>query len=112
MSCKTVPQHVRRETHTQAGFAAVGGEDLPDAHPAQRTAAAIDEKSVRGNLFALADEFSPRFLEVALDESKCFLADRHDALFVAFANAPNAACRTVQIHNAKVNELRNTQARG
>src|SRR5277367_1329435 len=103
MSCKTVSQHVRRQSHAQAGSAAIGGENLPDAHAAQGATAAIDEQSVCGDLFALAHKLGSGFFQIALDKSEGFLADRNDALFIALANATNAARRAIQIHNPQMN---------
>src|SRR5260221_12147187 len=41
---KTVPQHVRRKSHTNARLPSIGREDLPQAEAAQRRSAAIHEQ--------------------------------------------------------------------
>src|SRR5580704_848001 len=112
MSCKTVPQHVRRQSYAQAGFTAIRGENFPDANAAKRTTAAIDEQSVRGDLFAFADQLGASVFQVALDEGQSFLADGNNAFLVTLAYAANASCGTIQIHDAKMNEFGDSEAGG
>src|SRR5467141_211447 len=105
---KTMPQHVRRKSHTHARLASIGRKYLPDADAAQRRSAAIHEQRRTAGYFA--EQLRPGVAEILFDDGERLLANRNNAFLVALADAANTADLGIEIGDAQPSELRYTQA--
>src|SRR5260370_7727435 len=78
---KTVPQHVRRKSHTHARLPSVGREYLPHADAAQWRAAAIHEQRRTAGDFA--EQLRPGVAEILFDDGDPLFATRTNPFLLA-----------------------------
>src|SRR5260370_33671567 len=84
---KTVPQHVRRKSHTHARLPSVGREYLPPADAAQWRAAAIHEQLRTAGDFA--EQLPTCVAEILFDDGERVLSSVNNSFLVALADATN-----------------------
>ena len=106
---KRMAQHVRAERPRQARLAPVCLEDLPEADSSQaRAAARVDEQFCRR--LAL-QERGPALLQVAGQPCRGLVADRHEALLAALAEAGEVTALEVEVLLAETDHFRHAQPR-
>src|SRR6478736_3416393 len=108
MRRERMPQYVRTEAAADAGAATASLENLPEAETRQPGAAArVDEHPGTG---FLAEQHRPCLGDVLLHPLHRRVADRHDALLAALANALQKPLVRAQVGQAQADELRYPQA--
>src|ERR1700733_408757 len=98
MRCKTVAQHVGRQSLAESGLSSVFPERLPVRDPVHLPSSLVQEQMGRRTL---AQQLRPARREIAPDARQCLAPDGNQAFFVAFSDAAQTALLGVEIGEAQ-----------
>jgi len=106
---EAVPEHVRGNVAGDAGAPGAAFDPQPEGHGRERRAARGQKHVGRR---ARPHQLGPADLQIAVERFDGFAADGHNAFLVALADDVDEPRVQVQLLEAQVAQLRQTQARG